>query len=123
MEYYDSKTVAPIIAEHPVKGFSVIRYNEPPRRGDRHFINHPALAFQGVAEDEIDDFHRTLREALYAPESFYAHAWCTGDILISDNYTLLHGRERFTSGAPRHLRRVHVLGQPALDNPHLVSHT
>lgn len=123
MEFYDSKTIAPIITSHPVKGFPVIRYNEPPQKGDESFLNHPTLSFQGVAEEEANDFHRSLRDALYAPESFYAHAWQTGDVVISDNYTLLHGREAFTSGAPRHLRRVHVLGQPPLDNPHLVSHS
>lgn len=123
MEFYDSKTVAPVITTHPVKGFPVIRYNEPPREGDVSFLNHPTLAFNGVPARKSGEFHRTLREALYAPESFYAHAWQTGDIVISDNYTLLHGREAFTSGAPRHLRRVHVLGEPALNNPHLVSHS
>lgn len=122
MEFYDSKTVAPIITTHPVKGFPVIRYNEPPREGDDSFINHPALAFQGVEGISTADFHIQLRTALYSPENFYAHTWQTSDIVISDNYTLLHGREAFTSGAPRHLRRVHVLGNPPLNNPHLVSH-
>lgn len=122
MEYYDSKTVAPVVTSHPVKGFSVIRYNEPPREHDDSFLNHPTLAFKGVENQKTADFHHTLREALYSPENFYAHCWQTGDIVISDNYTLLHGREAFTSGAARHLRRVHVLGQPPLDNPHLVSH-
>lgn len=123
MEYYDSKTVAPLIVPHPTKGFPVIRYNEPPKEGDDSFINHPTLEFHGVSNKESAAFHRGLREALYAPESFYAHSWQTGDIVVSDNYTLLHGREAFTRGAPRHLRRVHVLGQPALNNPHLVAHT
>ncbi len=122
MEFYDSQTVAPIIATHPVKGTPIIRYNEPPRDRDDSFVNHPTLVFDGVAPDESASFHRGLRNALYAPESFYAHAWQPGDIVVSDNYTLLHGREAFTPGAPRHLRRVHVLGEPALDNPHLVSH-
>ncbi len=122
MEYYDSKTVAPVVTAHPARGFSVIRYNEPPIAGDETFVNHPTLAFDGIAESEARDFHRSLREALYAPESFYAHSWQTGDIVVSDNYTLLHGREAFTSGAPRHLRRVHVLGDPPLANPHLVAY-
>lgn len=122
MEYYDSRTVAPIVTEHPTAGFPVIRYNEPPREGDASFLNHPNLKFEGLEAEERAAFHRSMREALYAPENFYAHAWQTGDIVISDNYTLLHGREHFTSGAPRHLRRVHVLGAPALNNPHLVSH-
>jgi alpha-ketoglutarate-dependent taurine dioxygenase len=121
MEFYESHTVAPIITPHPVKGFPVIRYNEPPRVGDDTFVNHPTLVFTGIPED-VTDFHLRLREALYAPENYYAHSWQTGDIVISDNYTLLHGREAFSRGAARHLRRVHVLGDPPLDNPHLVSH-
>lgn len=120
MEFYDSRTIAPIVSPHPTQGFPTIRYNEPPRARDASFLNHPDLTFRGVVESKA--FHGGLREALYAPEVFYAHAWEPGDIVISDNYTLLHGREAFTSGAPRHLRRVHVLGQPALNNPHLVSH-
>lgn len=122
MEYYDSKTIAPLVAKHPVRGFPTIRYNEPPVEGDESFINHPTLGFKGVPDAQAADFHRGLRRALYAPESFYAHSWQTDDLVISDNYTLLHGREAFTSGAPRHLRRVHVLGEPPLDNPHLVAY-
>jgi len=122
MEFYDSRTVAPIVTAHPVKGFPVIRYNEPPRAGDGSFLNPPELAFRGVTDEASSAFHRGLREALYGPECFYAHSWRTNDIVISDNYTLLHGREAFTSGSPRHLRRVHVLGQPPLANPHLVAH-
>lgn len=122
MEYYDSKTIVPIVTAHPVRGFPVIRYNEPSIEGDESFVNPPILRFIGIAEAELDDFHRSLRQTLYAPESFYAHSWRTGDVVVSDNYTLLHGREAFTRGAPRHLRRVHVLGNPPLDNPHLVAY-
>lgn len=123
MEFYHSKTVAPLMTKHPRQDFSVIRYCEPPQEGDTNFVNHPELAFSGLAADEASDFHKNLRAALYSPGNFYAHSWQTGDIVIADNHTLLHGRESFTSGAPRHLRRVHVLGEPALDNPHLVFHS
>jgi alpha-ketoglutarate-dependent taurine dioxygenase len=121
MEYYDSKTRAPLIDKHPTRGFPVIRFCEPPSANDPTFINHSQFAFEGVSASETADFLRSLRAELYAPENFYAHEWQAGDIVITDNYTLLHGREAFTSGAPRHLRRVQVLGRPALDNPHLVS--
>ena len=122
MEFYESKTVAPILSKHPVRGFPIIRYCEPPREGDETFVNHPTLEFKGITENETADFHRSLHEALYSPENIYAHAWQTGDVVISDNYTLLHGREAFTSGASRHLRRVHILGVPPLNNPHLFSY-
>jgi L-tyrosine isonitrile desaturase/decarboxylase len=122
MEFYDSKTVSPVIDKHPRRGFSVIRYNEPPRAGFGNFLNPPTLEFTGVSADEVAEFHRTLREALYAPENFYAHEWQEGDLVVADNFSLLHGREGFETKAPRHLRRVHVLSNPPLDNPRLVSH-
>lgn len=120
MEFYDSLAVSPVVTTHPVGGFPVLRYGEPAIAGDPDFINHPDLEFTGVDAAELDRFHDSIREALYAPEHFYAHAWQTDDVVVSDNYTLLHGREAFTSRAPRHLRRVHVLGDPPLDNPALV---
>lgn len=122
MEFYDSKTVSPIVDTHPLRGHSVIRYNEPPAKGFGNFINPPTLDFTGVSSDEAAEFHETLRDALYAPENYYAHEWQDGDIVVSDNFSLLHGREGFETKATRHLRRVHVLSNPPLNNPRLVSH-
>ena len=125
MEFYDSKTVSPIVDQHPTLGFDVIRYNEPPiagAKGMKEFVNPPILEFTGGTASEIEECHRTLREALYSPPAFYAHEWRPGDVIVNDNYTLLHGREAFETRAPRHLQRVHVLGSPPLDNPRLVSH-
>jgi L-tyrosine isonitrile desaturase/decarboxylase len=63
---------------------------------------------------------RSLREVLYDPRHLLAVSWQTGDVVVADNYSLLHGREPFISGTPRHLRRVHVLGSPPFHNPALV---
>ena len=126
MEFYESKTISPLIDSHPHRSFSIIRYNEPPASehggGYRHFVNPPILEFIGVSHDELADFHRSLQEALYSPSNFYAHEWHPGDVVVADNFSLLHGREAFETQAPRHLRRVHVLSNPPLDNPHLVSY-
>ncbi|MBL7543268.1 MAG: TauD/TfdA family dioxygenase [Bdellovibrionaceae bacterium] len=122
MEFYDSTTVSPVIDTHPLRGHFVIRYNEPPREGFGNFVNPPTLEFTGVSHDDIQKLHTTLRAALYAPENFYAHEWQEGDLVVADNFSLLHGREAFETKAPRHLRRVHVLSNPPLDNPRLVSH-
>ena len=122
MEFYDSTTVSPVIDLHPLRGHSVIRYNEPPSAGFGNFVNPPTLDFSGVSSDEVEEFHRSLRESLYSPENFYAHEWHEGDLVVADNFSLLHGREGFETKTPRHLRRVHVLSNPPLNNPRLVSH-
>jgi hypothetical protein len=62
---------------------------------------------------------QTLRDALYDAQHCYAHAWQAGDLVVADNYTLLHGREPYARKCGRHLRRVHVLGDPPLMNPAL----
>jgi len=122
MEFYNSKTVSPIITKHPYKDFSVIRYNEPPSEDKGHFVNPPNLEFTGVSLTELEEFHRSLKHALYAPSNFYAHEWQNADVIIADNFSLLHGREGFISKSPRHLQRVHVLSNPAFDNPGLEFH-
>jgi alpha-ketoglutarate-dependent taurine dioxygenase len=122
MEFYDSKTISPVVDNHPLRNFSVIRYNEPPNEGFGHFLNPPVLEFIGVSADELVEFHRSLRHALYSPSCFYAHEWQEGDLVVADNFSLLHGREAFETKAPRHLRRVHVLSNPPLDNSRLVSY-
>lgn len=121
MEFYNSRTVSPVIVQHPYKDISVIRYNEPPSDKKGAFVNPPDLEFTGISVDELESFHQSLQRALYAPTNFYAHQWQSGDVVIADNFTLLHGREAFTSKANRHLQRVHVLSNPPYKNPGLES--
>ena len=97
MEFYKSKTVSPIITQ-------------------------PDLEFTGISPEHLAAFHQTLEQALYSPDNFYAHEWQTGDLVIADNFSLLHGREAFISKSPRHLQRVHVLSDPPFNNPGLESY-
>lgn len=122
MKFYNSKTVSPIITKHPQKDCFVIRYNEPPSKDKGHFVNPPDIEFTGINHEEFDMFHQSLEEALYSPNNFYAHEWQAGDIVIADNFSLLHGREGFVSKSPRHIQRVHVLSNPPFDNPALESY-
>lgn len=122
MEFYNSKTVSPIITKHPFEDFSVIRYNEPPSEDKGHFLNPPVLEFTGIDHEQLNTFHHGLKKALYSAECFYAHEWETGDIVIADNFSLLHGRQGFISKSPRHIQRVHVLSNPPFDNPGLESY-
>lgn len=122
MAFYNSKTASPIINKHPHKDFSVIRYNEPPTEEKGHLVNPPILEFSGIHGDELEAFHHSLTKALYNASNFYAHEWLPGDVVIADNFSLLHGREAFISKSPRHLQRVHVLSNPPLDNPGLEFH-
>lgn len=122
MEFYNSKTLSPIITKHPHQDLDVIRYGEPHTAAKGHFVNPPVLKFTGVDIDELNDFHQSLEDALYSSDNFYAHEWQTGDVVIADNFSLLHGREKFVSKSPRHIQRVHVHSDPPFDNPGLESY-
>jgi alpha-ketoglutarate-dependent taurine dioxygenase len=97
----------------------VLRFCEPPVDGDSTFINPSSCRFDGIGEDEVHALLASLRHALYDPRAHYAHRWQAGDVVLADNFTLLHGREGFVSRSPRHLRRVHIHSEPPLRNPHL----
>lgn len=122
MEFYDSKTLSPIITKHPHKDVSVIRYNEPPSAKRGHLVNPPIQEFSGIDHQDLDSFHQSMERALYSSDNFYAHEWQTGDVVIADNFSLLHGREKFVSKSPRHIQRVHVLSDPPFANPGLESY-
>ncbi len=122
MEFYNSKTVSPIVTKHPFRDYSVVRYNEVHTAANGNFVNPPDQEFIGIPEEELEYFHQSIKDALYSPANFYAHEWEQGDVVITDNFTLLHGRESFVSNSPRHIQRVQVLSNPPLANVGLESY-
>ncbi|MFM0069011.1 TauD/TfdA dioxygenase family protein [Paraburkholderia aspalathi] len=121
VELYSNTVDAPILERHPRREFPVLRFCEPPIENDSTFINPSIHVFGGIGENEQKELLRSLRHVLYDHRVHYAHRWQAGDVVLADNFTLLHGRERFVSQANRHLRRVHIHGEPPLFNPHLLS--
>ncbi|WP_324658382.1 TauD/TfdA family dioxygenase [Burkholderia thailandensis] len=119
VELYSNTVEAPIVERHPRREFPILRFCEPSIADDPTFINPSRYTFGGIADGEQDALLGSLKRALYDPRAHYAHRWQTGDVAFTDNFTLLHGRERFTSRTGRHLRRVHIHGEPPLRTPHL----
>lgn len=111
--HYGGEVHSPLIVPHPVTGEQTLRYNEPV--DDPSFINPHT-----VWVDELSDEHRQkLHDMLSLPRYRYAHAWQPGDLVIADNFALLHGRNAFERRSPRHLRRIHIHASPIHRNPAL----
>ena len=121
VKLYSNQAQAPIINIHPRREFPVLRYCEQPLAGDSSFINASQYEFSGIEASEQSTLLDSLHAALHDPSVYYAHQWQTGDVLLTDNFSLLHGREAFTHGGGRHLRRVHIHSTPPLRNPHIPS--
>ncbi len=113
--HYGGTATSPLVIEHPDCGFPTMRYQEPVPDGV-DYLNRPRVDFHDVPAECVAEIEQTLRDALRDQRHCYAHSWQAGDVVIADNYTLLHGREPYASRCGRHLRRVHVLGDPPLTN-------
>lgn len=107
MVHYGGKVTEKLVAQHPGTGVPVLRFSEP--LDPAEYKNPLAVAVHGVDEAEADEFLASLAERLHRPEYCYAHDWRKGDIVIVDNFALVHGRNAFNGPTARHLQRVQVI--------------
>lgn len=104
--HYGGEVCSPLVAPHPVTGEKTLRYNEPV--DDPLFLNPHTVWVDQISEEHREQLH----EMLLLPRYRYVHAWQPGDIVIADNFALLHGRDAVDKHSPRHLRRIHIHASP-----------
>lgn len=104
----------PLVDAHPRGGPPRLRFSEPVPKGEQvtnpHFVHVEGLDEAHVAEQLVQD----VRRAVYDRRCLYAHRWEPGDVVLADNYSLLHTREPYPRHLfdSRHLRRVWVTAPP-----------
>jgi alpha-ketoglutarate-dependent taurine dioxygenase len=102
--HYGGQFTASLIDEHPVSKQAVLRFAEPVED-----LNPVRLSVEGIPKDEQPQFLAQMAILLRDPSVCYAHAWRQNDIVLADNFALLHGRREFALTATRHLRRLNVM--------------
>ena len=102
--HYGGTFTSPIVVQHPLNGRPVLRYAEPVVD-----LNPVELVIQGLTDIAQHEFIEDMAKRLNDRRCCYSHSWSTGDLVIADNYTLLHGRRAFAPGVQRHIRRVNVI--------------
>lgn len=106
--FYDDsmKQVFPVVVRHPVHGDPVL------------YVNRLMTQFViDMAVEESDALLARLFDHIERPEFGYAHQWRVGDLVMWDNFGIVHGRRAFDPAERRVLRRLVVQGgplQPAL---------
>jgi len=103
--HYGGQVTFPLVARHPFTGEATLRFAEPAETD----LNPMWIEVHGLPPDEHAGFLRDLRERLYDPAVCLAHTWKPGDVVVTDNHALLHGRRAYTDPGRRHLRRVNIL--------------
>jgi alpha-ketoglutarate-dependent taurine dioxygenase len=106
--HYGGVTTHPLVAKHPHTGERTLRFAE--KLNDESVkLNPLELEIAGLPRTAQEGFLSELRSALYDEQVCYRHAWSDGDYLLADNHALLHGRNAFRAGSPRHLQRIHII--------------
>jgi alpha-ketoglutarate-dependent taurine dioxygenase len=102
--HYGGSFTSPLLAKHPTTGQEVLRFAEPVED-----LNPVRLEIQGVPPEEQPRFLEEMSALLRDPDLCLSHAWQAGDVVLADNFALLHGRNAFRDPGRRHIRRVNVL--------------
>jgi len=101
--HYGGEFSSPMI-ERSETGREVVRFAEPVKD-----LNPVNLRISGLPSSEHEQFLSDMHRRLHDDSVCYRHQWCDGDVVIADNFVLLHGRSAFDAGAKRSIRRVNIL--------------
>jgi alpha-ketoglutarate-dependent taurine dioxygenase len=102
--HYGGKFTSPMVVHHPASGEETLRFAEPVQD-----LNPVALEIPSLSPPQRDALIEEMTILLRDPKNCAEHAWSAGDVLIADNYALLHGRKSFKDATRRHIRRVNIL--------------
>lgn len=107
--HYGGTLRAPLFDTNPFNQRKVVRYIEAFNEDSQH-INPTRVSVEGMSPSQSDEFLRTLNARLYKDDVMYRHTWRSGDFLIADNSSLLHGRSRFESpNCARYIKRINIV--------------
>ena len=102
--HYGGTFSSPLLASHPTLGIRVVRYAEPVDD-----LNPVQLNIAGISKNEQPAFLEDMRHRLNDENCCLAYQWESGDIVMADNFALLHGRRAFAKETERLIRRVNIL--------------
>jgi alpha-ketoglutarate-dependent taurine dioxygenase len=102
--HYGGSFTSTMIDRHPMSGETVLRFAEPVVD-----LNPVQLEIRGFPEEAQVAFLKDMHTRLNDDDVCYRHEWKSGDVVIADNYLLLHGRRAFAESAERQIRRVNIL--------------
>ena len=102
--HYGGSFTSAMVVNHPDSGEETLRFAEPVRD-----LNPVSLDIPNLTLAQRDSLISEMAIMLRDPRFCAAHSWRAGDVLIADNFALLHGRNAFLHAALRHIRRVNIL--------------
>ncbi|KAF2842626.1 putative pyoverdine/dityrosine biosynthesis protein [Patellaria atrata CBS 101060] len=93
----------PLVIAHPVLGTPCLRYHENWPQSKTAF--RPAESY---IENDEQGLTALLDRLLYDRRVSHYYAWEKGDVILSDNISMMHTRTAFKPGSDREFWRVHI---------------
>ncbi|STX50383.1 pyoverdine biosynthesis protein PvcB [Legionella busanensis] len=106
LAHYGGHIKRKLIAKHPDTAKTIMRFAEPV---GEDYLNPVEVNVINKSKNESLSILQSISHLMRNPQYCYQHQWQTGDYLIADNFSLLHGRNAFSEVTPRHLRRIQIL--------------
>lgn len=106
--HYGGKITQNLVHFDEHLGKDVIRFAEPLNEESIQ-LNPINIEISGFSTNEQNDFLKSFIPKLYESDVCYQHRWETGDYLLMDNLSLLHGRNPLKDNIDRYLQRIHIL--------------
>lgn len=106
LAHYGGSFTRPLVNTHPDTLATLLRFAEPV---GEDYLNPVQVQVEDKSPATSRAILSNLSQAMRSPTALYAHQWQTGDFLVADNFSLLHGRNAFSQHSPRHLRRIQIL--------------
>lgn len=102
--HYGGEIDVPLSRRHPLKQTPILRFAEEVETS-LNPVSMRARSESGRA-DEVVDF---LRRRVYDGDVCYTHRWRAGDVVIADNFSLIHGRRALGDNRRRRFKRIQIL--------------
>jgi alpha-ketoglutarate-dependent taurine dioxygenase len=104
LAHYGGSITQKIIDIHPYTKKPILRFAEA-------VFSDKNPVYRKIKEvtDEKLALISLLEQRLYQQEYCYAHTWQSGELIIADNFALLHGRNKLKNNTQRHIRRIQIL--------------
>lgn len=99
LAHYGGQISVPLLQEHPVTHSAILRYADEVRTSLNPVKRTARFDSDGLVERIADDLERFT----------YAHSWRPGDLVLADNYALIHGRRKLATNKARKFHRLQIL--------------
>jgi alpha-ketoglutarate-dependent taurine dioxygenase len=103
LAHYGGEIQLPLVQTHPSSGAIILRMAEEVNSR----LNPVSLTLSGPSSPR--EFYEFMVKKLYDPKYMIVHRWERGDLVISDNYTYLHGRRPLGKNKKMSFKRIQIL--------------